>query len=345
MGSSRPSPVAMSPKRRFLSALFGGRVDRTPVGNPTSIATVELMERTRVFFPDAHLDGEKMAVLAAAGHDLLGYDTIAPVFSVQQEAAALGCQVEWGDRENMPVNTTSPFTDPEEIAIPEDFLERPSVRAVLDALRLLRQHHGDHAVIVGKVMGPWTLAYHLYGIQPFLMDTMDNPARVRSFLDVLKEVTVLFGKAQMRAGADVLVLADHATGDLVSPGCYRDFLLPVHQEITARLACPTILHICGNTTNRLDYIAQAGFDAFHFDSKVNATEALRIVDGRICLIGNVNNPETLLHGTPEQVKAEVHSLLEAGVSIVGPECAVPLVTPNRNLAAIVEAVEEWQQRR
>ncbi len=345
MGSSRPSPVTMSPKRRFLAALFGGRVDRTPVGNPTSIATVELMERTGAFFPDAHLDGEKMAILAAAGHDLLGYDTIAPIFSVQQEAAALGCEVDWGDRQNMPVNTTTPYGDPEEIVIPADFLERPSIRAVLEALRLLRQHHGDHAVLVGKVMGPWTLAYHLHGIQPFLVDTIDNPDRVRQFLDVLKEVTVLFGKAQMRAGADVLVVADHATGDLVSPGCYRDLLLPIHQEITARLGCPTILHICGNTTNRLDYIAQAGFDAFHFDSKVDATRALEIVDGRITLVGNVNNPETLLKGTPELVKAQVRPLLEAGVPIVGPECAVPLVTPNRNLAAIVEAIEEYRHER
>jgi len=341
MDFSKRSPVPMSPKRRFLSALFGGRVDRVPVGNPTSIATVELMERTGSFFPDAHLDGEKMAILAAAGHDLLGYDTIAPVFSVQQEAAALGCEVDWGDRENMPVNTTSPYSDPEEIVIPSDFLARPSIRAVLEALGLLRQHYGDHAVLIGKVMGPWTLSYHLYGIQPFLLDTIDNPGRVRRFLDVLKEVTVLFGKAQMRAGADVLVVADHATGDLVSPACYRDFLLPVHQEITARLGCPTILHICGNTTNRLEHIARSGFDAFHFDSKVDAAEALRIVDKRITLVGNVNNPQTLLKGTPEQVKEETRKLLDVGVPIVGPECAVPLVTPNRNLSAIVEAVEEY----
>ena len=117
-------PPPMSPKRRFLSALFGGRVDRTPVGNPTSIATVELMEATGAFFPDAHLDPEKMAMLAAAGHDLLGYDTIAPVFSVQQEAAAMGCEVDWGDPTNMPANITSPYQDPEAISIPLDFLER-----------------------------------------------------------------------------------------------------------------------------------------------------------------------------------------------------------------------------
>jgi len=340
MESSSRSSGPMSPKRRFLSALFGGRIDRPSVANPTSIATVELMERTGSYFPDAHLDGEKMAILAAAGHDLLGYDTISPVFSVQQEAAALGCQVDWGDRQNMPVNTTSPFSEPDEIRIPADFLDQPSIHAVLEAIRMLRSRYGDHVAIVGKVMGPWTLSYHLYGIQPFLIDTIDNPDRVGRFLNVLKEVTVLFGQAQMRSGADVLVVADHATGDLVSPACYRDFLLPVHREITKRLGCPTILHICGDTTNRLDHIATAGFDAFHFDSKVRAAEALRIVNGRITLVGNVNNPQTLLHGSPEQVKAETKALVAAGVTIIGPECAVPLATPNRNLAAIVQAVEE-----
>src|SRR5512133_1207116 len=266
----RSTPPPMSPKRRFLSGLFGGRTDRTPVGNPTSVATVELMEITGAHFPDAHLDPEKMARLAAAGHEVLGFDTIAPYFSVQQEAEALGCEVDWGDAENMPVNTTSPYSDPEQIRIPADFLGRRPIRTVLEAISLLRAQYGDRVAIVGKVMGRWTLAYHLNGIQPFLEDTLLNPDRVRGFLQTLKQVTLLFGRAQMRAGADVLVVADHATGDLVRPRCYRDFLMPVHREITAELGCPTVLHICGDTTDRLDYIAQAGFDAFHFDSKVSA---------------------------------------------------------------------------
>ena len=54
------------------------------------------------------------------------------------------------------------------------------------------------------------------------------------------------------SGLAGLVLADHATGDLVSPACYRDFLLPVHREIIAALGAPTILRICGNTANRLE---------------------------------------------------------------------------------------------
>lgn len=335
--------ITMTPKRRFLSGMFGGRVDRVPVGSPTSVATLECMETCGACFPDVHLDGEGMAELAATAYTELGYDCIMPVFSVQQESAALGCDVDWGKSDTMPVSRSTLWATPEEVDIPTGFLEAPSTRAVLDALRLLRSKFGDQAAIVGKVMGPWTLAYHTHGVQDFLIKIILEPDTVRAFLDRLKHVTVLFGLAQIEAGADVLCLADHATGDLVRAATYRDFLLPVHQELTQVLGCPTVLHICGNTTDRLEFICEAGFDAFHFESKVNAYTARRITDDRISLVGNINNPERLLHGTPQQVYQDAMVALKAGVNIVGPECAIPLATPNANLRAIVDAAEFFSQ--
>jgi MtaA/CmuA family methyltransferase len=324
----------MTPKRRFLAGILGGRVDCPPVGSVTSVVNVEQMEMTGAYFPDVHLDGEKMACLAAGAHDILGYDAIMPYFSVSAESAALGCETDWGDIETMPTARSHPWIEPEQVAIPPDFLEKPPTKAVLDAIRILRSRYGTQVAIVGKVMGPWTLAYHLHGLQDFLIETITDSGKVRRFLERLVEVTVLFGEAQIKAGADVLCIADHATGDLVGPKTYRDYLLPVHQRLTQRLGCPTVLHICGNTLDRLDYICASGFDAFHFDSKVDAVKAVEKVAGRISLMGNVNNPETLLRGSPEQVAAQMRYAIDAGVRVVGPECAVPLRTPTENLVAI-----------
>lgn len=332
---------AMSPKERVLRALNRQWVDRIPVGNPTSVATVESMEACGSYFPDVHLDAEKMATLAATGHEILGFDTIAPYFSVQQEAAAFGLKMSWGEVDSMPDVLENPYEEPEDIIIPTDFLEQPSIRTVLDALRILKKEYGDHVCLVGKVMGPWTLSYHLHGTQNFLIKTILEPDKVRRFLDKLKGLSVMFANAQFAAGADVVTVADHATGDLVSGACYRDFLLPVHQEMTKQINGPTILHICGNTTDRLDYIARAGFTCFHFDSKVNPRQAHEIVAGRISLAGSINNPVTLFAGTPEDVRREVIANIEAGIEIIAPECAVPLRTPNANLKAIVTAVEEY----
>jgi len=329
----------MTPRDRFLAALAGKAVDRVPVASPTSVATVEQMERTGVRFPAAHLDGAAMARLAAGAHGILGYDAIMPVFSVVQEAAALGCEIDWGAIDAMPVACTHPWQDPEQVVIPDDFLDRPPIKAVIDALGTLRATHGDRVAIVGKVMGPWTLSYHVHGIQEFLAETLLEPDRVRGFLDRLKAVTLLFGRAQIAAGADALCLADHATGDLVRGTMYRDFLQTIHRELVQALACPVILHICGDTLDRIGFIAEVGFAAFHFDSKVDARRAVQAA-GVMPLIGNVNNPETLLRGTPASVEAEVRYAIEAGVRVVGPECAVPLRTPLENLQAIRRAATD-----
>ena len=104
---------------------------------------------------------------------------------------------------------------------------------------------------------------------------------------------------------------------------------------------PIILHICGKTTDRMGFIAETGMAAFHFDSKNDPAEAMAVVDGRIALVGNVNNPETLYSKGPAAVRAEVWRLLDAGVPMVGPECAIPLQTPIESLRAIRDTVVEW----
>lgn len=331
--------IHLSPKRRFLSALFGGREeDRVPVGSPTSVVCVELMEKVGIYFPQAHLDARLMAELAAAGHEILDYDSIMPEFSVQQEAAALGCEVDWGSKDKMPDTKIHPVRELKDLVIPKNILEKPSLKVILDAISILRKNYGDHVAILGKVMGPWTLSYHLVGTEEFLTWTILDPDKVRRFLEVLKEVPILFGKAQIQAGADAITLADHATGDLISPQMYYKFLLPIHKEIIQRIGAPIILHICGNCADRLYYFVEAGFDAYHFEWQVDAREAVKVVNGKMSLIGNISNI-TLFRGKPENIYTQTRYSIEAGVNIIAPECAIPLRTPLQNLKAIVEAAK------
>lgn len=334
-----PKRPRLSPKRRFLTALFGGKPDRVPVGNVVSVITTELMREAEAWFPQAHLDAKLMARLAATSHTILNYDTVMPVFSVTQEAAALGCQVDWGGPDMMPGARSHPFAGGESFQLPADWLNAPSIQVVLESLRLLRQEFGHNVVIVGKAMGPWSLSYQLMGVEEFLIATKLEPERAQNCLRALKEVTIAFAQAQMQAGADLICIPDHATGGMVSPLAYRDMLLPVHQEIVARLGCPMVLHCCGNTTDRLKYFAEAGFDCYHFESQVDLESAVAEAAGKMTLMGNINNPEVLLAGTPEAVRAACHRALDGGVQILAPECAVPLSTSVRNLRVLVEVAE------
>ena len=70
---------SMTSRERVLAALNRKPVDRTPVCNPTSVATVELMDLVDANFPFANRDPELMARLAATSYTELGFDSIMPV--------------------------------------------------------------------------------------------------------------------------------------------------------------------------------------------------------------------------------------------------------------------------
>lgn len=334
---------AMTSRERVLAALARQPVDRTPVANPTSVATVELMDLVDAPFPDANRDPELMARLAATSYTELGFDTIMPVFSIIQESSALGCSMQWEQKDNWPtVRMREPIWEtPEDIVVPDDLLEHPDTACVLDAIRLLRAEFGDEVAIIGKTMGPWTLGYHGFGVEPFLLLSLDDPEQTRVALDRMKEISVIFGVAQIEAGADALTFPDHATGDLVSGEYYERYLKDLHIEMVERIPVPLILHICGRTVDRMGYIAETGMAAFHYDSKNTPDEAMEAVHGDIALVGNINNPETLFSKGPAEVREEVVRNLEAGVQLVGPECAIPLQTPIENLLEIPKTVQEW----
>ena len=337
----------MNSKTRVLNALNGLPVDRPPACNPTNVASVELMDLVDSYFPEAHRNPELNAKLAATGYTELGFDSIAPYFSIIQESSAIGCEMQWEQKDNWPtVRMTNPiWKSSSDISVPEDFLTHKDTRTIIDSIKLLKQEFGDEVAIVGKTMGPWTLAYHVFGVEPFLLGTVDDPAEIMKSLRKLMEFTILFGEAQIEAGADVLTVPDHATGDLVSGEYYRRFLLEIHQELEEILPVPLILHICGNTVDRMPYIAQTGMAAFHFDSKNDPQEAMEAVDGGIKLVGNINNPTTLYSRGPAEVRKEVYKALDAGVQLIAPECAIPLKTKLENLLEIPIAIEDWSAER
>ena len=329
----------MTEKERALACIAGTETDRPAVINPTSIATAESCHMIGVNFKDVHLDSDKMAALAAVGYEKLGFDSAMPYFSVVQEAAALGCTIDWGGGENMPAQKNPPFAEPEQFSMPNDFLNRLPIRTVVEAVRLLREKIGEHALIIGKVMGPWTLSYHLHGVEDTLIDSVEEEEKMREFIRRFSEITIKFAQAQFEAGADAITLADHATADLVSPATYERLLLPAHKKILEHFQGKKIvLHCCGNTLDRIALFARAGFDVFHFDSKNDISKAIELA-GSMKLTGCVNNPDVLLNGSREDVAVQVKDIVSNGIRLVSPECAIPLKVRNENLAEIVKTVK------
>jgi [methyl-Co(III) methanol-specific corrinoid protein]:coenzyme M methyltransferase len=225
-------------------------------------------------------------------------------------------------------------------AVPPRFLQHPACVVPLAALRRLKQHLGNEAAIVGKVFGPWTLGYHIFGVEEFLLSTLTDPDGVKRALRTLLEVTVAFARAQIDAGADALTLADHCTRDLCSPLAYRGFLRELHAELHERLPIPLILHICGDTSDRIGDLRTTGIECFHYDSKVPLPMVRSLAGEQLSLMGGTSNLTVIRSGTAEEITEDVGAKVAAGIDIIGPECAVPLDAPWANLAALTRAAKQ-----
>ena len=333
-------------KELFMNALSSKGEYNPACGSATSVVTMELMNKTGVFFPDAHLDAEKMALLAGAGHTELGFDNVAPLFGVWHESAALGCRVDWGEKHRMPDcqhHLCENMSD--EIKIPHDFLMREPCQIPFKAIKILKKRFGRDAAVTGKAFGPWTLGYHVYGVENFLVASLLEPDNVKKAMRKLIEVTVAFANAQVDAGADAICLGDHCTRDLCSPDTYRDFLKEIHRELTERIKSPLILHICGDSSDRIKYIADTGVACFHFDSKVPTVTARALAGEKLALMGGTSNYEVIRAGTPEKIALDVQEKIKNKINIIGPECAVPLDAPIENMKILVRETAKYRRKK
>jgi [methyl-Co(III) methanol-specific corrinoid protein]:coenzyme M methyltransferase len=153
------------------------------------------MRKTGNYFPEAHMNPLKMADLASTGYTELDFDNVMPLFSVWHESAAMGCKVDWGKEDQMPDSKGAIYRIKDSIKIPNDLLKRPECQTPLEAIRILKKRFGDEVAVVGKVFGPWTLGYHMFGVEEFLVNTLLEPDLIKKAIETLKEVTVMFGNA------------------------------------------------------------------------------------------------------------------------------------------------------
>lgn len=329
----------MTPFERVMAAINGKEVDCIPAVGPSTVINYDCMESAQAFFPRAHYEASAIAALAEAGHTTLGFDTIMPYFSAHIEAEALGCQVDWGNVTRVPQVSRCPIKRIEDFAPPVALNQKEPCVSLLKAIRLLKRRHKHTVPIVGKVMGPWSLAHHLYGIENMALDLILDLENLRWLLEQLLEISITFAKAQFEAGADIVTWVDHISTDRFSRKMYEDLLFPMHKSAASKLKHygPTIISIFGNVSDRLDLLSTTGFSMLNITTHNDIQTALRVVGGNALVIGGVNNPDVLVSGNTVDVHREVLRNIFAGARMIAAETAVPLITPSANLIEMVNS--------
>ncbi|NHV45461.1 MAG: MtaA/CmuA family methyltransferase [Candidatus Verstraetearchaeota archaeon] len=326
----------MSPKERTFKILEGEKVDRPSVLSVTQTGTVELMEASNAYWPDANFNAELMAKLAIVGHTIANLEGIRIPFCLTVLAESMGCIIDKGRIDRQP-SIAKTLYDQGKTPNVENLLDSYRIHVVLDAIHKIKEMNFNVPLIVG-FEGPTTLAGHLLGVERLCLMMIRKPEEVKSYIEKAEEACVIYAKELIKEGADIIVVADPtASPSVLSPKMFEKFSKEPLKSI-AKLTKRSVLHICGNATPILNHMAECGFSGLSIEEKVDLKTAKSILkDKKVAIIGNVPSAGVLLNGTEEEVYNVAKQAIASGVDILAPSCGIAPHTPTRNIKAMVRA--------
>jgi MtaA/CmuA family methyltransferase len=301
--------------------------------------TVEMMDSLGVKWPEAHHDPSAMARLAGAAYETCGLESMKLPFDMTVEAEALGAEIDYGTKNTLPQIKIPPYSDPGELVVREDLIEQGRIPAVLEAIRLARKKYGEEIPVVSSIVGPFTLSAMLFGFENLFYWMLVELEKYVMALEIITNLCVTYAREQFKAGSHIVQIGEaSSSGDLISSEHYRKFVAPYQEKLCRSFENPTVVHICGNITGHLEYVAQTGMRGISFDKKTDIQEAVKQLKGRVALIGYVPT-SLLLEGTPDEVYASSKECIKAGVDVLNAGCAWPADIPNENVRAMVRAAK------
>ncbi|MCQ1536609.1 MtaA/CmuA family methyltransferase [Methanosarcina sp. KYL-1] len=328
---------------RFLNTLNGKAVDKVPALSVTQTGTVELMEKSGSYWPEAHFEAKEMAALALVGHTFAGLEAVRYPYCLTILSEALGCGINRGTKEIQPSLKYHPFAEePEKLEIPKDLTEKARIPTVLEATAILREKAGEEVPLIAGMEGPASLASRLLGTYNFLTWVLRKPEIIRDCLKATRTACTEYAEVLFEAGADAVCLADGIAGpDMLDPKLFEALVSPEYDVFCKASKGAKIVHICGNAVPILKTISGCGFNGISIEEKVtDLPAAKKLVGGKASLIGNISTSGVMLGGTYEEVKAEARKCLEGGIDVLAPGCGIAPGTPTKNIKALVDARNE-----
>jgi uroporphyrinogen decarboxylase len=328
--------------QRIAAAIHFQETDRVPViaqvfGHAAGLAGVPLDDYVR--------DGETLARCQVKALRQYCYDAVFSVMDANVETEAVGSVLRY-PRDQYPVierYALSQEADWDGLTVP-DPKQAGRMPEMLKALAILRHELGDEVLIVGCILGPFTLATQLLGLERTLYLAIDDSPRLASLMDFATDVVIRFGQAQLQAGAHLPMVFDpSASPAVIPPNFFREFELPrlqrVFQALSEAGALANWLHIAGPVVPILPYYAKAGVNIANFDYMVSAAEATSRLPVT-CFDGNIKSL-LFVEGSPADVETEAANLLHAFRDrrgfILSSGCEIPPEAKPENVAALAKA--------
>lgn len=340
----------LNSRERVLRLFRKEEIDYVPVFSGMGNVTVHGIEPHGWRFPEIHLDSHKMATAAASTFQLFGFECAVVPFDMGVEAEALGCQVNYYfDQTDILYPTISQKlaekVEELDIQMPADLTKAGRLPIVTEAIRLLKEVVGDQVVVGAWVLGPFTLAGQVIELDDLIKKSVKRPEAVNKVLDTLEEVVVSLARIYKKAGADYLTVREMgAAENILSPRTFASVIRPHLERVLAAIESPKVLHICGETNEIIEQMAQCGADAVSVDQKNRLSESRGKVGIDTILLGNIDPYNVLVEGKPEEIDDTVKKIIASGADAVWPGCDIWPTVPRQNMEALVTATRKYGRR-
>jgi uroporphyrinogen decarboxylase len=346
----------MTTSREIIREAFTlGRPSRVPVGVclggswPFFIEGVTLQEL--ISEPPAKAAEIFYRVNDRVGADFVTVGTGATAFVIE----ALGGQIEFSKRgapeiASLLVNSIDDIDrlDVQTIYHSEKLQWLKNVAA--ETVKLNNNNSNPKSLFVSG-RAPFTLAGQLLGLETLSKSLYKNKPLVEKLLAFTTELSVVYFEFMLEAeGIDGIFIPDpSASGDVVSSRHFESVVIPCLTNVVKRLLPYqklTLIHICGNITDRLHLLPQTGIQMISVDSKVDLRIAKQRLNGKIALAGNVNPVSVLEEMTADEVYIETKKCLNDAARDGGfmllPGCDISAKATEKNINAFTESCRNFE---
>lgn len=332
----------MTSRERVFARIEGRTSDKIPNLN---IMMLFAAKELGVPYSEYCTDYKKLAQGNILCAERYGLDCLTTMSDPMKEAGDLGTQVVY-PFDDVPYEKVSLINEASDLLKIKPIAPENGKRMAgsIRAIEYYKKEMGDEYAVIGWVEGCFAEAADLRGVSRFLMDFYDDEMFIRDLLDLCLEQAILFAKAQIQAGADIIGVGD-AIASVAGPDLYKRYAREYEAKLFQAIrdaGAKTKLHICGNTTPFLEEIPVDLVDILDADHMVPLDEATKVCGAHSCISGNYDPVAVLLQGTPADVDLAVRKCAEVGNDkyISSGGCETPKGTPKENLMQVAKTLKD-----
>jgi uroporphyrinogen decarboxylase len=195
----------------------------------------------------------------------------------------------------------------------------------------------------------------LRGFSNMLLDPYTNEREFCDLRDRIVDYNLAIIDQWLERGVDGVFFSDDwgsQRGLLISPDDWRRFYKPSYERMFERAldgGAHVWMHLCGNILAILPDLIEIGLHVLNpvQPQAMDVRQLSRDFGGEICFYGGVDVQGTLVSGTPDDVKRDVHELVALfgrfnGGYIAAPSHSIMPETPLDNVIAMLDAFLEHQ---